>query len=83
MLKLISMPPKKMTIDDLAAMVQRGFEQTASKEELTALSTKVDQLAVDVETVKRSLARIEGNTERRIERLEDNMRRVLTALKLT
>ena len=34
--------PKKTTIDDLAAMIKHGFDQTATKDDLHALEQKVD-----------------------------------------
>src|SRR3989344_2928808 len=42
---------KKMTLENLAAMVARGFEQTATKKELELLATKKDleQLATKKE----------------------------------
>jgi hypothetical protein len=35
-------PKKKTTLDELARMVARGFEQAASKEVLKSLETRVD-----------------------------------------
>ena len=33
---------KKLTLEDLAVMVQRGFEETATKEDARALDRKID-----------------------------------------
>ena len=38
----------KTTLDDLAQMVARGFEQTASKADLKTLASTVDQLATKI-----------------------------------
>ena len=34
--------PKKITIENLAAMVKRGFDQTATKDDLKELATKAE-----------------------------------------
>ncbi len=34
---------KKLTLEDLAVMVQRGFEETATKEDARALDRKIDE----------------------------------------
>ena len=38
------MAKKKFTIDDLAVMVKKGFDQTATKEELRAITLRLDGL---------------------------------------
>lgn len=38
---------KKITLEDLAGMVARGFEQTATKQELQTLATKQDLLKAE------------------------------------
>lgn len=66
------MSKKKMTLEDLAIMVQQGFEDTASK--------------ADVERLEQRLDRIENillaGHDRRIEKLEDTVRQLMTAVKL-
>ena len=47
-----------MTIEDLAIMVKRGFDQTATKEDLKELATKVElnYVKVDLNKVKADLS---------------------------
>ena len=47
-----------MKIDQLATMVQRGFEQTATKEELGAVKTEIAKLATKTE-MREGFERIE------------------------
>ena len=65
---------KEVTIDDLARMVQKGFEGTA----------KASEVRVEFNEVKERLDRIENillaENRRRIEKLEDQMREVRDAL---
>ncbi|MBI2098709.1 MAG: hypothetical protein HYT49_03640 [Candidatus Wildermuthbacteria bacterium] len=65
---------KGVTIDDLARMVQKGFEETA----------KTSEVRVEFDEVKERLDRIENillaENRRRIEKLEDQMREVRDAL---
>ena len=39
-----NMAKKKFTIDDLAVMVKKGFDQTATKEEIHAITARLDGL---------------------------------------
>jgi cob(I)alamin adenosyltransferase len=75
------MPKKKMTIEDLAVMVQGGFDEVNGK--IINIRDEMDQ---GFKEVNQRLDRIENiliaGHDRRIERLEDNMREVKTALKI-
>lgn len=62
---------KKMTIDDLAVMVAKGFENTATKDDFKEVSRKL-------EDIDYRLSKIESNHERRIDLLEDRMQVVKT-----
>jgi tetrahydromethanopterin S-methyltransferase subunit G len=44
---------KKITIDDLAIMVQRGFEETARKNDVDLLRTDVDLLRAELGEFKK------------------------------
>jgi len=45
------MKKKNTTIDDLAVMVQKGFEETATKSELRSLETKMDKRFDKIEKI--------------------------------
>jgi len=65
------MEKKDITKEDLAQMVAKGFENTATKDDIARLDERLDS--------------IEGfmrGHDNRIERLEDNMRQVKTKLEL-
>lgn len=74
---------KGITVDELAIMVQRGFEDTASK---TDTASKADIARIDsrLSGIDVRLDRIENlllrGHDNRIELLEDKMRMVQTAL---
>jgi len=65
---------KEVTLDDLAGMVQRGFEETAKTKEVNSR----------FDAVEKRLERIENlfieEHRRRIERLEGEMKEVRDAL---
>lgn len=61
-----------MTIDDLAIMVARGFENTATKDDIKMLSDRIDQ-------VDFRLGKIEVNHERRLDKVEDKLAIIYTA----
>jgi hypothetical protein len=48
-------PQKELTLDDLARMVQEGFAQTASKQELQTLRDDVTTLRQDVTILRRDM----------------------------
>ena len=81
---------KVTTIDDLARMVQKGFENTASAQELgdfrAEANTRFERIDTRFNKVETRLDNMEnrfiGAHENRIERLEDDMRQVKTALKI-
>ena len=45
------MKKKNVTIDDLALMVQKGFDETATKSELKSLETKMDKRFDKIEKI--------------------------------
>jgi|GEM_PF-1960641 len=80
---------KEMTIDQLAIIVGKGFENTATKDDLKELATKDELHNLDSRLTKiegklgdidHRLGRIENNHDRRIESPEDKMRIITTTL---
>lgn len=69
------MVKKSLTIDDLARMVQKGFEHTASKDEIGDMR---HETKAEFSDIRKRLDRIENilirGHENRIERLEDKVR---------
>ncbi|MCX6712130.1 MAG: hypothetical protein NT041_00375 [Candidatus Vogelbacteria bacterium] len=65
---------KNMTIDELAIMVQRGFEETATKADLLRLENRLDQKIDGVE--KRLDQKIDG-VEQRLELKIDGIRNII------
>lgn len=43
---------EKMTIEDLAEMVKRGFDATATKEDVQDIATDLEQVATDLQTFR-------------------------------
>ena len=77
------MMKKKITIDDLARMIAEGFRQTATKAEFGELRSEVGEIKQDLREVSERVRVIESLlTSNRIERIEDDMRRVKTILKI-
>lgn len=86
------MTKKTTTIDDLAIMVKKGFDNTATKAELEPLATKEElhSLKIDMKDgfndVKRRLDRIEhiilAKHEHRIEMLEERIKEIGSALSI-
>lgn len=74
---------KKITLDDLAAMVATGFDSTATKKDITDLKTDFADLKADVGTLQTDVSDIKlrldnlapkfevRDLERRVTRLED------------
>ena len=62
---------KKVTTEDLAIMVAKGFELVATKEDIKEVSKKLDDIDY-------RLGKIESNHERRLDLLEDKMQVVKT-----
>ncbi|HEY4511832.1 MAG TPA: hypothetical protein VJH55_03255 [Candidatus Paceibacterota bacterium] len=78
------MVKKKISIDDLARMVAEGFKHTATKEDLKGMKEELE-LKIDAleERLDRRLSTVEFLlSSNRIERIEDDMRRVKTVLKI-
>ena len=77
---------EKITLEQLAEMVQRGFENTATKAEIASLRSRVDEIDVRLEDSFRTLNHrvdyaielIEGDTRSRIEKLEETVERLKT-----
>lgn len=75
------MPKKNMTIEDLARMVKKGFDETATKNE-TATKAQIVKVEERLNNIERRLDNIEKlilrqhseqikNLERRIQRMEE------------
>lgn len=62
---------KKITTEDLAIMVAKGFESTATKNDISEVNKRL-------EDIEYRLGKIESNHERRIDNLEDKMNIVKT-----
>jgi hypothetical protein len=81
---------KKTTIEDLAVMVKKGFDNTPTKSEFEALDGKVELLRIDMKDgfseVKRRFDRIENiilaKHEHRIEMLEERIKEISSALSI-
>ena len=73
------MENKNITIDDLAGMVQKGFEETAKKDEVNERFDKIEDCLESIEKL------ILADHKRRIEKLEDEVKelRELLAVKYT
>ena len=71
------MENKNITIDDLAGMVQKGFEETAKKNEGNERFDKIEDRLESIEKL------ILADHKRRIEKLEDEVKelRELLAVK--
>lgn len=70
------MKKKNITIDDLAIMVQKGFEETAKKVDVDNLSKSVDKRFERIEKL------ILSDYKMRIEKLEGEMRELRESLAL-
>ena len=66
---------KKVTIDDLAVMVARGFSNMATRDEMSSGFKAVHKRLEDIDY---RLGKIESNHERRLDLLEDKMQVVKT-----
>ncbi len=64
------MANKNITIEDLALVVQKGFEKTATKEQLEKLETKVDKIDERLKSVEDKLENIQ-DLRPRVKTLED------------
>lgn len=71
-----------MTIDELARMVAKGFESTATKQDLEVLRSEfkkgMKNIDERLEDIDHRLGGIEHNHTRRIENLEDKIRIITT-----
>ena len=61
------MAKKNITIDDLAVMVQKGFEKTSTKDQVEQLEFRVVKVEKNLETVKDLIVE---NHKKRIEKIE-------------
>jgi len=78
------MENKNITIDDLAGMVQKGFEETAKKDEVDSQFSGVNERFDKIEDRLESIEKlILADHKRRIEKLEDEVKelRELLAVK--
>lgn len=60
---------ERMTIDDLAEMVKRGFDATATKEDVQQIATDLEQVATDLQTFR-------GETNVRLDHLDARVGRI-------
>lgn len=58
---------KPMTLDDLAAMVARGFEHTPNKEDFTELTGRMDKLEGKVDTMGHTVEALNSNVKNYLE----------------
>ncbi|MBU4275039.1 hypothetical protein KKE19_04490 [Patescibacteria group bacterium] len=65
------MKKKNITIDDLAIMVQKGFDKTSTKEQVEKLEYRIDKVEKSLEVIQNLI--IEGH-RKRIERLETEVK---------
>lgn len=74
MKKQSSKPKKGMTIDGVAHMVARGFENTVTKQDFAELKNDIKNIEKRLQDIDYRLGRIEVNHERRLDILEDKIR---------
>ena len=71
---------KNMSIDDLAVIVQRGFENTATKDDIADMATKKDLTGVamkkDIEDLRNELGNKLEGINRRLDAMADYNRRI-------
>jgi uncharacterized protein Yka (UPF0111/DUF47 family) len=65
------------TIDDLARMINEGFKTTASKEDIKAVTTRLDGIDGRLDRIEHLLL---AEQKRQIEDLEQRMKRLEDAL---
>lgn len=69
------MAKKNITIDDLAGMVKRGFDETAKKQELDLVKRDVHTIKERIENIEKILLKQHSSQiqrlEKRLKRLED------------
>lgn len=69
------MVKKNITIDDLASMVQKGFEETAKKEEVDfqfqGVSGRFDKIEDRLESIEKLIL---ADHKQRIEKLEEEVK---------
>lgn len=64
---------KEMTIDELARIVAKGFENTAAKFDIEEIKGEITEINKTLESIEYRLGKIESRHERRIDILEDRM----------
>lgn len=71
------MAKRKITIEDLAVLVKRGFDQTTTKEEIHELRKEVDRRFVAMTTAITNLAKATDDNFRhvnaRLDRIRDDV----------
>jgi len=74
-------PQKEITLDDLALMVDKGFNDVNEKmtdgfknvnERLGKVEVRLDTLENDVETIKTTTGNIEANLNKKIDKVDYN-----------
>lgn len=69
------MTKSKVTIEDLAVMVKRGFDETAKQKDLNLVKTDVEDIKERVENIEKMLLKQYGfqiqELQKRMKRVED------------
>ena len=74
---------RQVTIDDLAVMVQKGFERTSTNEQVESLELRLNRIEKDITTIKGTMKDLVGeNYKKRIEKLEDELKEIKGSLAL-
>jgi galactokinase len=77
------MVKKNITIDELAVMVQKGFENTSTKEQVKSLELRLDKMEREIVLTKTATkGLVAENYNKRIEKLEDELKEVKGTLAL-
>ncbi len=65
------MNKKNVTIDELAVMIQKGFEKTSTKDQVENLELRIVRVEKDVAIIKTTMKNLVAeNYKKRIEKLE-------------
>ena len=66
----------KVTIEDLAIMVAKGFENTATKDDFNMLKGEIGDVKKDVESLKKDVEKIKQDIEGMNDRLDGTNNRI-------
>ncbi len=77
------MEKKNITINDLAIMVQKGFEKASTKEQVENLELRTNRIEKDIAIIKGTMKNLVAeNYKKRIEKLEDEIKEIKGSLAL-